>query len=265
MEKDKAQSVCDFKMFKRFHYFYYSKKDNQTFFLLVKKKSTGLLSEIRGKVNDLDPGVLFSAARKAMQISAGFLSKSNLIQFSQTSCDIEVNRETLNLCKPTLDIPQMMNQKPYQTFIEDTFLSSIPYQNQTDDAYYFVEFPYIDTTKLNNYCADCKVQLEVAYKTRQEIISDDGTTIDPKLGRLFDDDLTTFVEKYIENGEPIPIKAHYAVLVIYTTPTNYRVMGILGSNFKKFGEQWKVYKYPLEQPTEQEISQWNGIILTCFI
>ena len=56
----------------------------------------------------------------------------------------------------------------------------------------------------------------------------------------------------------MPVYSRYGVLVIYTTPTNYRMMGILGSAFRKFGEEWIIYKYPIEEPTEEDMKTWDG-------
>jgi len=159
----------------------------------------------------------------------------------------------------------MMGTKPYQQFIEDTFHKAIPYQNESDEAYYFVEIPFLNVEKLNQFAAETGIALEVMYQSRLQIMSENESFADKKLKSLFTDDFTAFVQKYIESQEPIPTLGRYGVLVIYTTPTNYRILGILGSLFKKFGEEWKVYKYPLEEPDEEEMSQWNGKKISSYI
>lgn len=35
-------------------------------------------------------------------------------------------------------------------------------------------------------------------------------------------------------------------------------MGLLGSYYKKHGEQWKFYRFPVEEPSKEELSQLDG-------
>ena len=95
----------------------------------------------------------------------------------------------------------------------------------------------------------------------EEILSDSTNVVDESLKRLFTSELTSYVETYIERAEPIPINAHYAVVCILTTPTNYRTMGLIGSYFKKHGESWRFYRFPLEEPSKEELAQLDGKIL----
>ena len=133
-----------------------------------------------------------------------------------------------------------------------------PYQEKNnDDAYFFVEIPYLDLEKLHGFCQENSIStnLQLKYISSQDILSLDS------MKELFTPELTCFVQKYIEKAEPIPIKARYAVVCILTTPTNYRTMGLIGSYYKKHGEQWKFYKFPLEEPSIDELSQLDGKII----
>lgn len=91
-------SLSQFKLFQKFHLFYYSRKDDQTFFLLRQKKS-GSFSEIKGHLQLHDPGILFSAGRKIMELSSGLLTKQNLEFFAENSPHSTVNRDMLQFCK----------------------------------------------------------------------------------------------------------------------------------------------------------------------
>ena len=88
-----------FKLFNKFHLFYYSRKNDETFFLLRQKK-TGLFSEIRGNLELHDPAILFSVGRKIMEISSGLLTQQNMQYFSEGSSTTPVKKEMLQLCKP---------------------------------------------------------------------------------------------------------------------------------------------------------------------
>src|SRR5688572_30025581 len=106
-------------------------------------------------------------------------------------------------------------------------------EKDNDDAYFFVEIPYLDLERLHAFCSEYSIKLELKYVSREEILSSDSSNnIHESLKQLFTCDLTSFVEQYIERGEPVPIKARYAVICIQTTPTNYRTLGLLGSYYK---------------------------------
>ncbi len=137
-----------------------------------------------------------------------------------------------------------------------------PYQEDgNDDAYFFIEVPYLDLQKLNNFCETNSLQLRLKYDTLSEIISSDSSEIiSASLQQLFTPSLTSYVDKFIQRAEPIPIVARYAVVCIMTTPTNYRTMGLLGSYYKKHGEEWKFYRFPSEEPSEADLSQLDGKI-----
>lgn len=152
-----------------------------------------------------------------------------------------------------------MNSQIYKQFIENTFESMQHYQNESDSSYFFVEIPYIDTNKFNEFCNDHGINLQVVYYSMDDILLDISKHILDKTINIFDDSLQAFVKKHIERAEPIPIKARYAVICILANPTNYRTMGILGSCFKKQGENWKFYQFPIERPTDEELSQLDGI------
>src|SRR5689334_2546157 len=98
MQTFSDNSTSSFKLFKRFHLFYYSYKDNQTHFLLRQKKS-GAFSEIRGHLELHDPAILFSVGRKVMEISSGLLTKNNLQFFTENSKLSTVDRDMLQFCK----------------------------------------------------------------------------------------------------------------------------------------------------------------------
>ena len=156
----------------------------------------------------------------------------------------------------------MLNSKLYQKFIEDAFEDMMPYQEtNSDDAYFFIEVPYLDLDKLKASCNEFSINLNLKYATMEEILSDSTNTIDTSLKGLFTSELTSYVEIYIIRAEPVIIKARYAVVCILTTPTNYRTMGLLGSYFKKHGEDWRFYRFPLEQPSKEELEQLDGKIL----
>lgn len=147
----------------------------------------------------------------------------------------------------------------YQKFIEDAFEEIKPYQDETDAAFFFVEIPYIDLEKFHSFCKELPINLELAYLTREEIIQNKSGLVHPSLHILFEEkQFNLFVETYIEKGVPPAIIGRYAVLSIVTTPTNYRTLGLLGSYFKKHGEIWRCYRYPVEEPTEEEILQFDG-------
>jgi len=154
----------------------------------------------------------------------------------------------------------LLNCKPFQKFIEDTFETMKPYQEaDNNDAYYFVEIPYLDLQKLNSFCKTHSIKLNVKYSTLEEITScDPSHNLHNSLQNLFTSNLISYVEKYIKGAEPIPVKGRYAIVCIMTTPTNYRTMGLFGSYYKKHGEEWKLYRFPLEVPTKEELSQLNG-------
>jgi len=257
-------NISEFKYFQKFHFFYYSRQNNQTYFLLRQQKS-GQYAEIRGCLEQHDPAILFSAGRKIMEISSGLLTQQNLQFFAQNSPHTNVSRDMLQFCKPKQQMPVLQNSKLYQKFIEDTFETMQPYQeNNNDDAYYFVEIPYVNLDKLHAFCQDNSInpELRLRYATPQEILcSDPSFQIDASMKHLFTPDLTCFVQRYIEKAEPIPIKARYAVVCILTTPTNYRTMGLIGSYYKKHGEQWKFYRFPLEEPTIEELGQLDGLLI----
>jgi len=138
-----------------------------------------------------------------------------------------------------------------------------PYQEDgNDDAYFFIEIPYLDLQKLNTFCETHSLKLRLKYATQSEIISSESLeVISASLQQLFTPSLTSYVDKFIQRAEPIPITARYAVVCIMTTPTNYRTMGLLGSYYKKHGEEWKFYRFPSEEPSEADLSQLDGNIL----
>jgi len=150
-----------------------------------------------------------------------------------------------------------MNSKVYQRFIEETFERMLPFQDETNNAYFFVEIPYIETNKFNQFCNENSFDLQINYFEIQNVLQK-SDNISEETHSIFEQPLRSYVEKYIENAEPIPISARYGVICIYTTPTNYRTMGILGSCFKKHGEEWKFYRYPLEEPTDDELCMFDG-------
>ena len=151
-----------------------------------------------------------------------------------------------------------MNSKVYQQFIEETFEAMIPFQDETNNAYFFVEIPFIDTDKFNQFCLEHSFDLQLNYFEIQDIFLQSNDYVSTETHSIFQQSLQEFVEKHIVMAEPIPIKARYAVICIYTTPTNYRTMGILGSCFKKYGEEWKFYRFPLEEPTDEELNTFDG-------
>ena len=139
--------------------------------------------------------------------------------------------------------------------------SQIYQDSHSEDAYYFVEVPYMDLEKFHEFCLTYSIcpNLSLKYFSLEEILSDTPSLkIYKSFKDLFTPSLVSHIEKYIINSEPIPIKAHYAVVCILTTPTNYRTMGLLGSYYKKFGEQWKFYRFPLEEPTELDLKDLDG-------
>ncbi len=152
----------------------------------------------------------------------------------------------------------MSQNRLYQSFIEAAFEDMKPYQDETDDAYYFFEFPLINLQKFHDFCNCIGLKLEIAYFTREEIHLDDSKKFSPKLTKLFNKNLNKFVETYIENNEKPPVKGRYAILSIVTTPTNYRTLGLVGSYFKKHGEEWKCYRFPSVEPSKEEILQFDG-------
>ncbi len=135
------------------------------------------------------------------------------------------------------------------------------YQDETDAAYFFIEIPYIDLERIHTFSKDLPISLELKYATRQEIISNEFGLFSDALTGLFNKRFSDFVEKYIELGEMPALVGRYAVLSIVTTPTNYRTLGLLSSYFKKHGEQWRCYRYPVEEPTEQELMTFDGRFL----
>jgi len=156
-----------------------------------------------------------------------------------------------------------MNSKVFQQFIEDTFDAMIPYQDETNSNYYFVEIPRVDTDKFNQFCLENNISLQIKYSSLIDFCTqeDNPEEISSLTRSLYmDDSLNSFIQTYIERAEPIPIKANYAVICIYTTPTNYRTMGILGSCFRRHGEQWRFYRFPIEEPTDEELSTLDGKI-----
>jgi len=262
MQNTPQNSLTQFKLFQKFHLFYYSRKDDQTFFLLRQKKS-GSFSEIKGHLQLHDPGILFSAGRKIIQLSSGLLTPQNLEFFAENSQHDIVTRDMLQFCKQKQSMPALLNTKLFQKFIEDSFESMKPYQEEgNDDAYFFIEIPYLDLEKLNTFCETNSLKLNLRYATQAEIISQESSTIiSDSLKQLFTPSLTSYVDKFIQRAEPIPITARYAVVCILTTPTNYRTMGLLGSYYKKHGEEWKFYRFPLEEPSESELSQLDGLLI----
>jgi len=254
--------ISQFKLFERFHFFYYSRKNDQTFFLLRQKKN-GQFAEIRGHLEPYDPAILFSVGRKIVESSCGLLTQHNLQFFSEESDYPEVRKDMLQLCRPRQQIPSLLNCKLFQKFIEDTFETMKPYQeSDNNDAYYFVEIPYLDLQKLNNFCLTYSIKLNLKYASLEEILScDSSVPIHDSLQTLFTPELISYTEKYISGIEPIPVNSRYAIVCIMTTPTNYRTMGLLGSYYKKHGEQWKLYRFPVEEPTREELSQLNGLLI----
>jgi len=133
-----------------------------------------------------------------------------------------------------------------------------PYQDESDSAYFFFEVPYINVEKFHDFCKELSLNLEVQYVSREDIISNKSGLIYEGLSKLFTPNLNAFVETYIEKNIIPRTIGRYAVLSIVTTPTNYRTLGLLGSYFKKHGEEWKCYRYPVQEPTEEEILQLDG-------
>jgi len=260
MENHEPPLPLSFKIFQRFHCFYYSRHNDEIFFLLRKKKNN-LYSHFRGKLNDLDPAIFFSVGRKLVKLSCGLLLKQNLNFFAEHYPQTENLRDMVQLCKPNLQTPQLSQSKLYQKFIEDTFEEMKHYQDETDAAYFFIEIPYVDLERLHTFCKDLPLSLELKYATRQELISNEFGLFSDALTGLFNKRFSDFVEKYIELNETPALVGRYAVLSIVTTPTNYRTLGLLSSYFKKHGEQWRCYRYPVEEPTEQELLTFDGIFI----
>ena len=134
----------------------------------------------------------------------------------------------------------------------------ISYQDESDAATYFIEVPFINLEKFDSLCKELSIKLELQYFGKDEIISNINGLISSNLSNLFNIQLTAFIDKHIEERADYVVKGRYAVLSIVTTPTNYRTLGLLASYFKKHGEQWRHYRYPVEEPTEQEIVQFDG-------
>lgn len=103
MQQEVNHSISDFKLFQRFHFFYYSHKDNETFFLLRQKKN-GQFCDIRGHLEPYDPAILFSVGRKIVETSCGLLTQHNLEFFAEGSSFEEINRDMLQLCRPRQQI-----------------------------------------------------------------------------------------------------------------------------------------------------------------
>lgn len=84
-----------------------------------------------------------------------------------------------------------------------------PYQEPgSDDAYFFVEIPYINLEKRHSLCQELSFGLNLKYVSREEILaSEPSDNIHKDLGELFTPQLNSYVEKYIENAEPVPIAA----------------------------------------------------------
>jgi len=259
MESTDLPFLSSFKIFQRFHCFYYSRINEETFFLLNKNKH-GTFSHFKGKLDELDPAILFSVGRKLIKISCGLFMRQNLMLFADDAISPENLRDMVQLCKPQLQTPQLSSSKLYQKFIEDAFEDMKPYQDESDEAYFFFEIPYIDVERFHNFSKDLPINLEVKYFSRDEIISNNSGLISEKLSKLFTKDLNTYVETYIEKNLVPRTIGRYAVLSIVTTPTNYRTLGLLGSYFKKHGEEWRCYRYPVQEPTEEEIVQFDGKI-----
>ena len=119
-----------------------------------------------------------------------------------------------------------MNSKIYQQFIEETFEAMQHYQDDSDSSYFFVELPYIDTNKFNRFCSEHAIDLQVSYCSMETILQENNDYISPNTVSLFTNgSFQNFIQRHIESSDPIPIKARYAVICIYTTPTNYRTMG----------------------------------------
>ena len=58
----------------------------------------------------------------------------------------------------------MLNSKLYQKFIEDALEDMQPYQEaDSDDAYYFMELPYLDLNKLKGSCDEFAIKLNLKY------------------------------------------------------------------------------------------------------
>ena len=71
-----------------------------------------------------------------------------------------------------------MNSKLYQQFIEEAFETMIPYQDETNNsAYYFIEVPFIDTNKFNQFCSENSLPLQVSYSTLPEILFNSNENI----------------------------------------------------------------------------------------
>ncbi len=96
-------SDSDFKLFDSFHLFYFSRRDDQTYFLHSSHKSQPF-SHITGTLDELDPGILFSAGRKVVEMSYGLLTKHNLEVFREGSMYQNISRDMLQLCKPNLQV-----------------------------------------------------------------------------------------------------------------------------------------------------------------
>jgi len=105
MQTKTDNSLSQFKLFKRFHLFYYSRKDGQTHFLLRQKKE-GFFSAIKGRLETHDPAILFSVGRKIMEMSSGLLTQQNMELFAENSAYTIVNKDMIQFCRPR---QQMVN------------------------------------------------------------------------------------------------------------------------------------------------------------
>ena len=101
----------DFKNFDSFHFFYFSRKENQTFFLLSSQQQSQQFSHISGELGQHDAGILFSAGRKVIDISSGLLVKQNLEIFKEDSMYPVVRREMLQLCRPNLSMVRSIERE----------------------------------------------------------------------------------------------------------------------------------------------------------
>ena len=101
MESTDLPFLSSFKIFQRFHCFYYSRINEETFFLLNKNKH-GAFSHFKGKLDELDPAILFSVGRKLIKISCGLFMRQNLMLFADDAISPENLRDMVQLCKPQL-------------------------------------------------------------------------------------------------------------------------------------------------------------------
>ncbi len=101
MESSDPPCLSSFKVFQRFHCFYYTRINDKTYFLLFKKKNN-TFSHFQGKLNELDPAILFSLGRKLVKISSGLLIKRNLLLFADDTIHLESLMDIVELCKPQL-------------------------------------------------------------------------------------------------------------------------------------------------------------------